>query len=109
MALVQVHVDLFTTTQRPNKSVEAYYKLFCVRRDTVNAHGREAGFHKELYAKARTKTMTARGRDESYMSNSASAECLAEKATIKKQPKKACCEQFPAAQFLKMAVKALSL
>ena len=29
MALVQVHVDLFTTTQRPNKSVKVYYKLFC--------------------------------------------------------------------------------
>ena len=28
MALVQVHSDLFTTTQRPNESVEAYYKLF---------------------------------------------------------------------------------
>ena len=51
MALVQVHVDLFTTTQRPNESVEAYYKLFCARRDTVNAHGGKAGFHKEIYAK----------------------------------------------------------
>ena len=64
MALVQVHVDLFTTTQRPNESVEAYYKLFCARRDTVNAHGGEAGFHKELYAKARMKIMTAKGRNE---------------------------------------------
>ena len=51
MALVQVHVDLFTTTQRPNESVEAYYKIFCARRDTVNAHGGEAGYHRKLYEK----------------------------------------------------------
>ena len=41
MALVQVHVDLFTSTQRPNESVEAYCKLFYARRHTVNAHGGE--------------------------------------------------------------------
>ena len=64
MALVQVHIDLFTTTQRPNESVEACYKLFCARRDTVKAHGGEAGFHKELYAKAREKVMAERNRDE---------------------------------------------
>ena len=66
MALVQVHVDLLTTTQRPNKSVEAYYKLFCARRDTVNAHGGEAGFHKELFAKAREKIMDERNHDETF-------------------------------------------
>ena len=71
MALVQVHVDLFTTTQRPNESVEAYYKLFCARRDTVNAHGGEAGFHKELYAKAREKVMAERNRDKPFMTNAA--------------------------------------
>ena len=103
MALVQLHVDLFTTTQRPNESVEAYYKLFCARRDTVNAHGGEAEFHKELYAKARSKIMIARGRGEAYMSNLARAERPAEKAAIEKQAKKACCEQFLAALFLKMA------
>ena len=48
MALVQFHVDLFITTQRPNESAEAYYKLFCARHDTVNAQGGEARFHKEL-------------------------------------------------------------
>ena len=42
MALVQVHVDLFTTTQRPNESVKAYYKLCFARSDTVNAHDSEA-------------------------------------------------------------------
>ena len=102
MVLVQVHVGLFTTTQKPHDSVEAYYKLFCARRDTVNAHGGEAVFHKELYAKARSKIMTAKGRDKSWMSNSASAERLAEKAAIEKQAKKACCEQFLTALFLKM-------
>ena len=71
MALVQVHVDLFTTMQRPNESVEAYYKLFCARRDTVNSRGGEAGFHKELYAKAREKVMAERNRDGTFMSNAA--------------------------------------
>ena len=91
MALVQVHVHLFTTTQRPNESVEAYYKLFCAWRDTVNAHGGEAGFHKELYTKARSKIMAAKGCDELWMTNSASAERLAEKAATEKEAKKVCC------------------
>ena len=69
MALVQVHIDLFTTTQRPNKSVEAYYKLFCARRDTVNAHSSKARFHKELYAKAREKVMADRNCDETFITN----------------------------------------
>ena len=103
MALVQVHVDLFTTTQRPSESVEAYYKLFCARRDTVNAHGGEAGFHKELYAKARARIMSEKNRDELFMTNAASdANALAEKTAIEKQARKACCEQFLAALFLKM-------
>ena len=37
------------------------------------------------------------------MSNLAIAERLAKKAAIKKQAKKACCEQFLAALFLNMA------
>ena len=68
MTLVQVHVDLFTTIQKPNESVEAYYKIFCARQDTVNAHGGEAGYHKKLYEKALAKVMTERGRDEQWMS-----------------------------------------
>ena len=39
MALVEVTVDLFTTVQGPKQSLEEYYKIFCARRDTVNAHG----------------------------------------------------------------------
>ena len=63
--------------------------MFCARRDTVNGHGGEAGFHKELYAKARSKIMTAKGRDESWMTNSASVERLVEKAANENQAKKA--------------------
>ena len=48
-----------------------YYKLFCARRDTVNAHGGKAGFHKELYAKVREKVMAKRNRDETFMTNAA--------------------------------------
>ena len=69
MALVQVHVDLFTTIQRPNKSLEAYYKTFCARRDTVNAHGGEAGYHEKLYEKARVTIMAENGRTEAWMKN----------------------------------------
>ena len=71
MALVQVHVDLFTTTHKPNKSVEAYYRIFCARRDTVNAHGREAGYHKKLYKIARNKILVERGRDEAWITSAA--------------------------------------
>ena len=94
MALVQVHVDLFTTTQRPNESVEAYYKLFCARRDTVNAHGGEAGFHKELYAKACEKVMSKRNRDKTFMINAAGdANVLIAVTAIEKQAMKVCCDQ----------------
>ena len=104
MALVQVHVDLFTTTQRPNESVEAYYKLFCARHDTVNAHGGEAWFHKELYAKSREKVMADRNRNETFMINTVGdANVLIAVTAIKKQARKVCCDQFIAALFLKMA------
>ena len=103
MALVQVHADLFTITQRPNKSVEAYYKMFCALRDTVNAHGGEEGFHKELYAKARYKVMAERSRDETFMANSAGdANILVAVTAIKKQAREVCCDQFLAALFLKI-------
>ena len=104
MTLFQVHVDLFTTTQRPNESVEAYYKLFCMQRDKVNAHGGKAGFHKELYVKAREKVMAERNRDETFMTNSAGgANVLTAVTAIEKQARKVCCDQFLAALFLKMA------
>ena len=104
MALVQVHVDLFTTTQRPNESVEAYYKLFCARRDMVNAHGGKSGFHKEIYAKAREKVMAERNRDKTFMTNAAGdVNVLTVVTAIEKQARKVCCDQFLAAQFLKMA------
>ena len=71
MTLVQVHVELLMTTQRPNESVEAYYKLFCSRHDTVNLHSGEAGFHKKLYAKARKKVTAERSCDETFTANAA--------------------------------------
>ena len=93
-----------TTTQRPNESIEAYYKPFCARRDTVNAHGGEAGFHKELYAKAREKVMAERNRGETFMANAAGdAHVLTAVTAIEKQARKVCCDQFLAALFLKMA------
>ena len=102
MALVQVYVDLFTAMQRTNESVEAYYKMFCARRDTFNAHDGEAGFHKELYAKARKKIMAEKSRDETFMANTAGdANVLFVVTAIEKQARKVCCDQFLAAQFEK--------
>ena len=43
MALVQVHVNVFTTTQRPNESVEAYYKLFYARRNRLTRMAERQG------------------------------------------------------------------
>ena len=100
LVLVQVHVNLFTTTRRPSESVEACYKTFCARRDTVNAHGSDARFHTKLYAMARTRIIAEKGRDESYMTSTASNEtALSKKMVIKKQARKACCKQFLAAHF----------
>ena len=78
-------MDLFTTTQRPSKSVEAYYKIFCAQRDTVNAHGGKAGFHEKLYERARARIMAKKGRDRLCMTSAASdANAFAEKTAIKK-------------------------
>ena len=89
MALVHVHVNLFTTTQKPNKSVEAYYKIFCARQDTVNAHSKEAGYSKKLYEIARNKILAERGRDEAWiMSAAGDATAAAERKAIVKQAKK---------------------
>ena len=76
---------MFTTIQKPNESVEAYYKIFCARRDTVNAHGREDGYHKKLYEKALAKIMTERSRDKQWMNAAyATAANLTEKKAIEK-------------------------
>ena len=64
MALVGVTVDLFTTIQGKKQSLEDYYKLFISRRDTVDAHGGDAGFHKKLYEKARAKIVLEAGYNE---------------------------------------------
>ena len=89
MALVQVHVDLFMSTQRPNESVKVYYKLFCARRDTVNVHGGKAGFRKELYAKAREKVMDERNCDKTFMTNATGdVNVLSAVTVIKKQARK---------------------
>ena len=104
MALFQVHVNLFTTIQRPNESLEVYYKLLCARRNTFNAHDGEAGFHKELYAKAHEKVMAERNCDKTFMINAAgNVNVLIAVIAIKKQARKVCCDQFLAALFLKMA------
>ena len=80
-----------------------YYKLFCLRRNTVNAHGGEAGFHEELYAKAREKVMAERNCYENFMTNAAGdANVLTAVTAIEKQARKVCCEKFLAALFLKM-------
>ena len=85
MALVQVHVDLFTTTQRPNESAEAYYRIFCARRDTANAQGGEDGYHRKLYEKARNKILAERGRDEAWITSAAGdATAVAERKAIVK-------------------------
>ena len=69
MALVSSHSDLYTTVQEKGESLEDYYKVFIARKDTVNAHGGEAGRHKELYQLARKKIMTEMKVKEIYMSN----------------------------------------
>ena len=69
MALVSSHSDLYTTVQEKGESLEDYYKIFIARKDTVNAHGGEAGRHKELYRLAREKLMTEMKVDEIFMSN----------------------------------------
>ena len=104
MSLVQVHVDMFTTTQKPNKSVELCYKIFCARRDTVNAHGGDAGYRVKLYEKALITVMVRRGRDTTWMRNAYADDVdFVEKKAIEAQAKKVCCDQFLAALFIKMS------
>ena len=52
IVLVECAVKLFTTAQKPSKSINDYYKIFTAQKDTLNAHGRQAGRHKMVYAEA---------------------------------------------------------
>ena len=106
MALVDVTVNLFTTVQGKKQSLDDYYKIFIARRDTVDAHGGDAGFHRKLFKNARAKIMLEKGRDETWMANAhANATELAEKDAIKARAKKICCDQYLAALFIKMSDK----
>ena len=67
MALVDVTVDLFTTLQGKKQSLDDYYKIFIARRDPVDAHGGDAGFHRKLFKNERGKIMIEKGRDETWM------------------------------------------
>ena len=103
MSLVQVHVDLFTTTQNPNESVELCYKIFCARRDTVNAHDGDAGYHVKLYEKALITVMAERDRNTTWMRNTYADDVdFKEKKATEAQAKKVCCDQFEAL-FIKMS------
>ena len=106
MALVDVTVDLFTTIQGKKQSLDDYYKIFIARRDTVDAHGGDAGFHQKLFKNERAKIMLEKGRDETWMASAhANVTQLAEKDAIETRAKKICCDQFLAALFIKMSDK----
>ena len=102
MALVSSHTDLYTTVQEKGESLEDYYKVFIARKDTVNAHGGEAGRHKELYRLAREKIMTKMQVDEIYMSN-VNNRAAANKIDLKASKKSR--EQFLTCLFILMADK----
>ena len=51
MALVEFHVDMTCTHQKASETLEEYFRIFMARISTVNAHGRNAGYHKVLYNK----------------------------------------------------------
>ena len=73
-------------------------------RNTIIAHGGKAGFHKELYTKAREKVMAERNCGKTFMANPAGdANVHIAVTVIEKQARKVCCDQFLAALFLKMA------
>ena len=72
------------------------------RKDTVNAHGGEAGRHKQLHQQARQKIMDGLGLDEAFMAN---ANNLAVKDEIEEEAKAKSSEQFLACLFILMADK----
>ena len=49
MNFVKCDVELKTTAQRSNETTDKYYKVFGAWKDTVNAHGGEAGHHKQMF------------------------------------------------------------
>ena len=46
MNFVKCDIKLKTTAQSSSETTDDYYKVFGTRKDTVNAHGREAGHHR---------------------------------------------------------------
>ena len=49
MNFVKCDVELKTTAQSSNETTDEYYKVFGTCKDTVNAHGGEAGHHKQMF------------------------------------------------------------
>ena len=102
MALVECHADLYTTVQGPNESIGDYFKIFMAQKDTVNAHGREAGRHKQLHQQAHQKIMDKLGFDKAYMENPNN---LATKDEVEEEARAKSKEQFLACLFFLMADK----
>ena len=49
MNFVKCNVELKTKEQIRNETTNEYYKVFGACKDTVNAHGGEAGHHKQMF------------------------------------------------------------
>ena len=69
MTLVKCAVELYTTAQKPGKSIEGCYKIFIAQKDTVNTHGGEAGRHERLYTMARQQIMDELGIDNIFLAD----------------------------------------
>ena len=102
MALVKCHSNLYTTVQEKGELLEDYYKVFMAQNYTVNAHCREAGWHKQLHRLARQKIMNKLGFNEAYMedpNNRVTRDEIELEASTKSK------EQFLACLFILMADK----
>ena len=54
-------VELKTTAQSSNEATNEYYNFFGARKDAVNAHGGEAGHHKQMFEDRQAAMLAEKG------------------------------------------------
>ena len=51
MATLEADTDLYLGMQRPDQSMDEFYKTFTAKLDTINANGGSEGLHSGVYNK----------------------------------------------------------
>ena len=100
MARVEADFELFARCQKKNQSTDAYYKVFTLTVDTINANKGMVGWHPKLFKIHREATMVMQEMEIAQMGAPAATE---ERIRIKEEASKSACAEYLACLFLLLA------